>query len=125
MNITDIIFMIGFCLLFFLFPFWCSLVMKIFCKSFSDKFITRFLAVACPLPIAVNPLLDDLVEGEETLLRIVVGNLISFLIQAWLCGLLAKGGIALMNKRNPNHSNEPTSLPPFGLDKPQGEEALF
>ena len=106
MNIMSTIFIIVFCLIYFLFPMWCAIVMKLLCKSFSDKFIVRFLSIACALPIIVRGAVRDyrrLEFYEMPLLIYMAFILLAALMCIWFCSLLAKAGVIIINKRNPNH----------------------
>ena len=94
-NIQFIIVFAVIVIVFFLFPFWCALVMRKFCKNFSDEFIVRFLAISCSL--TQLPTAFELCAEKE---RYFVVAAILFLIVSYLfCRTLAKAGVLLINRR--------------------------
>ena len=118
--------LIGVCLIFCMFPFWCSLVMKLLCKSFSDKFIVRFLSIVCPIPLVLKSILREVYDEIDDPIGFRIASvLFSIFLNYWICKLLAKGGVTIMNKRNPNKANEPTSNNAGDPVDTQSEAALF
>ena len=95
-NIQIVVLVTVVVLVFFLFPFWCALVMRKFCKNFSDEFIVHFLAISCSLtqiPTAIK-----LCAEKE---RYFVVAAILILIMSYLfCRTLAKAGVLIMNRRS-------------------------
>ncbi|MGE4488119.1 MAG: hypothetical protein AB7E95_01090 [Kiritimatiellales bacterium] len=111
MNISAILFLSIFGLIFFLFPMLCAILMKRFCKNFSDQFIIRFLGISCSIPLTINIYLNVLRENVLQDLGIpMYGAMLitgfSFLLYYFFCQLLAKAGVIIMNRNNPNQAIE-------------------
>ena len=95
-------------LVYALFPMLCAIVMKLLCKNFSDQFIVKFLSIACPIPVIIRSILYDIYEDDDPLGFTIASILFSTFLAIYLCNLLAKVGINIIKKRNPNKSSEPT-----------------
>lgn len=119
MNIISVILLITFLLIYCLFPMWCAIIMKLTCKSFSDKLIIRFLGIACSLPLLINTIrlttkIFNELDYDLGIRYAVLGMLfvLSVLFNYFICQALAKLGVIIMNKRIPRQSPDPTWTTP-------------
>lgn len=101
---TIILIVIG--LIYLLFPMWCAMIMKLLCKSFSDKFIIRFLGFSCSLSFILNSLIRaqdtfselDIDGGSRLPFAISLSLMMIFMMYFW-CQALAKAGILIISKK--------------------------
>ncbi len=101
--IISILVLLLFLLAYLLFPMLCAIIMKLLCKNFSDQFIVKFLSIACPIPVIIRSILYDIYKDDDPLGFTIASIIFSTLLAIYLCNLLAKVGVNIMNKRNPNH----------------------
>jgi len=105
MGSLSIIFISVLLLVVFLFPLWCAILMRIFCKKISTRFIIYFLGIVCSLPIAVSSFFQakemHARMGMEEMIRmysLVMFPLMTFCISYCVAKTLAHAGIVVVDK---------------------------